>query len=135
MWTEHALVCDFCQVFDIVKKEYWYQPEESLFSEMIITLARNNLAEEVEKMYSLARSGDLKSITRLSTEVIRAQLGFGNIAKSLEVYNDLKKGGFFPCDTAYGVLREGLEKKGEIELAASIEEEYKKAIEKPVVSI
>mgnify|MGYP002775744434 FL=1 len=123
-----------CQVFDIIRKEYWYQPEEGLFAEMVVTLARNNLIEEVERVYCLAKSENLKPITWLSTEVIRAQIGVRNITKSLEVYNELKEGGFFPCDTAYGVLREGLEKNGEVELASSIEQEYKKAIEKVALS-
>lgn len=121
------------KVFDIVRKEFWYKPDEGLFSELVITLARNNLIEKVERLYSLAKEEGLQSIVRFYSEVIGAQVSSGNTQKAMEVYDELKKAGFFPCDPAYGILRKGLESNGELQLAAAVEQEYKEALEADVV--
>eukprot|EP00250_Pteridium_aquilinum_P024189 c2859_g1_i1 orf=511-1287(-) len=113
------------KIFDIVRKEFWYEPDEALFSLLVVTLARNERIEEVDKLYTLAAEEGLQPSVRFYTEVLSAQVGAGNLQKAVEVYDELRKAGFAPCDPAYGILRKGLVSNGDFKLADELEKEYK----------
>lgn len=113
------------KVFDIVRKEFWYKPDETLFSELVITFARKKQMEGVDKLYSLADTDGLQPSVGFYTEVVNAHVGSGNLRKALDVYDDMRKAGFAPCDPAYGVLRKALANNGDFESVAALDKEYK----------
>ncbi|KAI5076045.1 hypothetical protein GOP47_0008110 [Adiantum capillus-veneris] len=114
-------------VFDVVRKEFWYKPEEGLLADLISTLARNKRVEDVEKLFVLASTEGMQPSMGLYTDVLSAHVGQGNLQKALDVYDELRKAGYAPCNPALGILRKALEANGDHELAATLVKEFKDA--------
>lgn len=119
------------QIFDVVRKEIWYKPDVVLYVDMINTLGRNNLIEDVEKLTIFSREEGIQPDSRFYTAVIGANLRSGKIPKAMEVYDEMKKNGCFPSELTYGILLKGLHDSGEVDLAIALEAEYEAAIKYP----
>ncbi|KAH7414601.1 hypothetical protein KP509_14G001400 [Ceratopteris richardii] len=114
--------CDLAwMVFDIVQKEFWYKPDEELFLNLVVTMARNKRIEDIEKVYELATSEGLKPQAGFYMEIIRAQLAAGNVHKAIKVYEQLRDAGY-PPNPALGNLQKAIERTGDIELANALKQ-------------
>ncbi|MCO5569870.1 hypothetical protein L7F22_023584 [Adiantum nelumboides] len=114
-------------VFDVVRKEFWYKPEDGLLADLVSTLAQNKRIEDVEKLYALASTDSVQPSMALYTDVLSAHVGAGNLQKALDVYDELRKAGYAPCNPALGLLRKALEKNGDHELVATLVKEFRDA--------
>eukprot|EP00249_Psilotum_nudum_P006162 c19501_g1_i1 orf=277-1125(+) len=116
------------RVFDLVRKEIWYKPDVILYADMIATLGRNHLIEEVETLFNASKEEGLQSHSRLYTEVVGAYFQSGMPLKAMEVYENLKMSGCSPIELTYTILIKGLERNGLFDLAAAIRKESMQAL-------
>lgn len=62
----------------------WYEPDLSLFSDMILMFGKNKLISMVEELFSELKKEGLEPDTRAYTELIGAYLQMDMIEKAME---------------------------------------------------
>ncbi|CAI9108614.1 OLC1v1008260C1 [Oldenlandia corymbosa var. corymbosa] len=119
------------QVFDFARKENWYEPNLSLFSDMIMMLGKNGMVEMAEHLFfGLEREG-LRPDTRTYTEMIGAYFRVNMVNKAMEIYDSMKASGCTPDKLTFIILLRNLEKAGEKELVATVKKDCVSYIEFP----
>lgn len=111
------------KVFNFVRKEVWYQPDLSLYCDMILMLGKNKLIEIAEELFLELQKEGLKPDTRAYTEMIGAFLQVGMADKAMETYNCMKDSGCDPDKLTLTVMIRNLEKAGEEELASAVKKD------------
>ncbi|KAK3017661.1 hypothetical protein RJ639_003278 [Escallonia herrerae] len=125
------LKADLCQVFDFLRREAWYEPDLSLFSDMICMLGKRKLIGTVEELFSVLLKEGLKPDTRAYTELIGAYLRVNKVEKAVETYEWMKASGCVPDKLTLTILIRNLESMGEEELAATIKGDSAKYLDSP----
>ncbi|KAL5706255.1 hypothetical protein ACHQM5_024452 [Ranunculus cassubicifolius] len=135
--------CDLAlKVFSTVRSEFWYKTDCSLYAEMVIGLARNDMMEEIDRlMLELEEEGigkdDNKGISRLLKALVAAK----RTESLVRIYEVMKKGGW-ECTTdideyVVKVLSRGLRRLGEEEVADEVNRIYGTLVdgvfERPIV--
>ncbi|CAN6448804.1 unnamed protein product [Victoria cruziana] len=110
-------------VFDFLRKEAWYRPDLSLYSDMLFMLGRNKLVEMAEVLFTELKSEGLRPDTRAYAEMIGAFLQAGMVKKAMESYNFMKEEGCEPDELTLTILIRNLEKMGEKQLALDMKKE------------
>lgn len=114
-----------------MRKEVWYKPDLSLYSDMIMMLGKRKLIEMAEGLlYELKKEG-LEPDTRVYTEMIGAYLQVGMTEKAMETYSFMKASGCVPDELTLTILIRNLERAGEEELAAGVKEESVEYVDSP----
>ncbi|KAA8527266.1 hypothetical protein F0562_034637 [Nyssa sinensis] len=119
------------KVFEFVRKEVWYEPNLSLFSDMILMVGKNQMIEMAEDIFSELKKEGLEPDTRAYTEMIGAYLQVGMIQKAMKTYDLMKASGCVPDKLTLTILIRNLEKAGEEELAALVKKECAKYVDSP----
>ncbi|OVA00679.1 Pentatricopeptide repeat [Macleaya cordata] len=115
------------QVFEDVRKEYWYKPQVLIYADLITVLASNGLFEKVELVFL-----DLKMENRLEADtdgfnaLLRTLMEFGIYRLSMECFQLMKKVGCEPDESTFRILINGLDSKGETGLSAIFRQEAEK---------
>ncbi|KAK2971324.1 hypothetical protein RJ640_013425 [Escallonia rubra] len=125
------LKADLCQVFDFLRREAWYEPHLSLFSDMICMLGKQKLIGTVEELFSILLKEGLTPDTRAYTELIGAYLRVNKVEKAVETYEWMKASGCVPDKLTLTILIRNLESMGEEELAATIKGDSAKYLDSP----
>ncbi|XP_031478936.1 pentatricopeptide repeat-containing protein At1g62350-like [Nymphaea colorata] len=110
-------------VFDFLRKESWYRPDLSLYSDMLFMLGKNKLVEMAEELFAELKSEGLGPDTRAYTEMIGAFLQAGMVDKAMEAYRLMKEGGCEPDKLTLTILIRNLEKMGDKQLALDVKKE------------
>ncbi|EXB55185.1 hypothetical protein L484_018112 [Morus notabilis] len=119
------------KVFKFVRKEVWYKPDLSLYSDMIRLLGKNNLLEMAEELFRELKEEGLEPNTRVFTEMIGAYIQLGMVEKTMETYGLMKTSGCAPEKLTFTILIRNLEKVGEEEMAAELKKECLEYINYP----
>ncbi|KAF5742753.1 pentatricopeptide repeat-containing protein [Tripterygium wilfordii] len=119
------------KVFEYVRKEVWYEPDQSLYCNMIQMLGENKLIELAEELFSELEKEGLKPDTRAFTEMIGVYINLGMIEKAVERYGAMKMSGCVPDKLTFAILIRGLEKAGKEDLAATVKKECDEYLEDP----
>ncbi|XP_052207455.1 pentatricopeptide repeat-containing protein At1g62350-like [Diospyros lotus] len=119
------------KVFEFVRKEVWYQPDLSLFCDVILMLGKNKQIEEAEEFFSELKKEGLEPNTRAFAEMIGAYFKVDMIQKAIEMYELMKISGCAPDKLTLTILIRNLEKSGEEELAASVKKECADYMDSP----
>ncbi|XP_024019846.1 pentatricopeptide repeat-containing protein At1g62350 isoform X2 [Morus notabilis] len=114
-----------------VRKEVWYKPDLSLYSDMIRLLGKNNLLEMAEELFRELKEEGLEPNTRVFTEMIGAYIQLGMVEKTMETYGLMKTSGCAPEKLTFTILIRNLEKVGEEEMAAELKKECLEYINYP----
>lgn len=119
------------KVFEFLRKEVWYEPDLSLFSDMILMFGKNKLISMVEELFSELKKEGLEPDTRAYTELIGAYLQVDMIEKAMETYESMKTSGCAPDKLTLTILIRNLESAGEEELAASVKKDCSEYLDSP----
>ncbi|PKU88111.1 Pentatricopeptide repeat-containing protein [Dendrobium catenatum] len=119
------------EVFTFIKKEVWYKPDLSLYSDMIMMMGKNKLIENAENLFVEIEKEGVHPDTRAFTEIIGAFLQVGNVDKAMHMYNLMKNSGCNPDKLTFTILVRNLEKAGEEDLAISVRRDCKQYIDSP----
>lgn len=109
----------------------WYEPDLSLFSDMILMFGKNKLISMVEELFSELKKEGLEPDTRAYTELIGAYLQVDMIEKAMETYESMKASGCAPDKLTLTILIRNLESAGEEELAASVKKDCSEYLDSP----
>ncbi|CAK9174459.1 unnamed protein product [Ilex paraguariensis] len=119
------------KVFGFLRKEVWYEPNLSLFSDMILMFGKNKQIRMVEGIFSELIKEGLKPDTRVYTELIGAYFKVEMIEKAMETYELMKASGCVPDRLTFAILLRSLEKGGKEELAATVKEDCTEYLDYP----
>ncbi|XP_073002937.1 uncharacterized protein [Typha latifolia] len=119
------------QVFSFIRKEVWYKPDLSLYSDMILMLGRNKLIEMAEELLSELKKEGLQPDTRAFAEMIGAFLQVGMVDKAMDMYNLMKESGCNPDKLTLTILIRNLEKVGEDNLASAVRKDCMEYLDFP----
>ncbi|KAJ9701647.1 hypothetical protein PVL29_006842 [Vitis rotundifolia] len=119
------------KVFEFIRKEVWYKPDLSLYSDMIMMLGKRKLIEMAEGLFSELKKEGLEPDTRVYTEMIGAYLQVGMTEKAMEMYGLMKASGCVPDKLTLTILIRNLENAGEEELAAGVKKECEEYVDYP----
>ncbi|OAY63262.1 pentatricopeptide repeat-containing protein At2g36240-like [Ananas comosus] len=108
------------QVFEEIRKEYWYKPQLSLYTDMTNVLASSGLNEKVELMCSYLKAESLEADTEGFNSLLKVLLEFGFTHLAVDCFRLMKLWESDPDETTYRVLINGLESKGEMDLYSSL---------------
>ncbi|KAL8104407.1 hypothetical protein AgCh_028568 [Apium graveolens] len=119
------------KVFEFLRKEVWYKPDVSLFSDMILMLGKNKLISEAEELFSQLKKEGLVVDTRAYTELIGAYVQVDMLEKAMETYEFMKASGCVPDKLTLIILIRNLQSAGKGELAAQVKKECYKYLDSP----
>lgn len=103
------------QVFKMVRKEEWYKPDVFLYREMIDTLGKNSLIEDVEQLFQEMQEEGITPTAMILTELMGAYIRNDNMDRAYEVYEQIRQGEDKPEYIMYEILCRGLKKAGDFE--------------------
>ncbi|KAI3885532.1 hypothetical protein MKW92_009733 [Papaver armeniacum] len=119
------------KVFGFVRKELWYKPDLSLYSDLIYMFGKNKLIEKAEELFLELQREGLKPNTRTYTEMIGAFIQVDMIEKAMSLYASMKESGCTPDKLTLTILIRNLEKAGEEELASTVKKDCEEYVENP----
>ncbi|KAK4356815.1 hypothetical protein RND71_022425 [Anisodus tanguticus] len=96
------------EVFWVIQKQAWYQPDVYLYKDLIIALARRRKMDDAMKLWESMRKEDLFPDCQTFTEVIRGFLRDGSPADAMNIFEDMKKSPYPPEELPFRVLLKGL---------------------------
>ncbi|XP_072992236.1 protein THYLAKOID ASSEMBLY 8-like, chloroplastic [Typha latifolia] len=108
------------QVFEEIRKEYWYKPQLLLYVDMISVLASSGLHEKVEKVCSFLKVEYLEPDTEGFNLLLKKLLEFGFTQLSMDCFRLMKLWESEPDESTYSILINGLDSKGEKDLSFSV---------------
>uniref|UniRef100_A0A5B7BWQ0 Pentatricopeptide repeat-containing protein n=1 Tax=Davidia involucrata TaxID=16924 RepID=A0A5B7BWQ0_DAVIN len=114
------------KVFEDIRKEYWYQPQVSLYADVISVLASNGLFEKVELLFMQMKmesslEPDIEGFNALLESLI---YNFTGIA--MECFYLMKTIGCEPDKSSFRILINGLESKGQFGFSTIVRQEARK---------
>lgn len=119
------------KVFEFLRKEVWYKPDVSLYSDMILMLGKKKLIREAEEIFSELKKEGLVADTRAYTELIGAYVQVDMLEKAMETYEFMKASGCVPDKLTLIILIRNLGIAGKGELAAQVKKECYKYLDSP----
>ena len=116
------------QVFAEIQKEHWYKPEVSLYAEIILVLARNNLYDKVDTILLELKSekGRLEGKTDGFNALLENLTSYNMTQLAMDCFELMKEIGCEPDRSTFKLLYGHLESKGESGLSLGIREEARR---------
>ncbi|XP_052191823.1 protein THYLAKOID ASSEMBLY 8, chloroplastic-like [Diospyros lotus] len=115
------------QVFEHVRKEYWYKPQVSLYAEIISVLGSNGLYESIVVVFEeLKMENGLDPDREALNALLESLMSFNNPRLAMECFYLMKLLGCEPDKSSFRILINGLESKGETGLSAVVRHEAEK---------
>lgn len=114
----------FFQVFEEIRKEYWYKPHVRLYADMIAVMAGNSLLEEVNRLYAAMKSekgltAEIESFDTLLVILLNHKL----FELVMDCYGFMQSIGYEPDRYSFRILVQGLESNGEMGLSAIVRQD------------
>lgn len=120
------------QVFEEIRKEYWYKPQVSVYADMVAVVASNGLFEKVHLLFSYLRAEILNADADADAEaegfnaLLTTLMEFGIYEVVMECFQLMKEVGCEPDESTFRILINGFESKGEMDLSAIVRQEAEK---------
>ncbi|XP_030461352.1 protein THYLAKOID ASSEMBLY 8, chloroplastic [Syzygium oleosum] len=120
--------CDLAlEVFEDIRKEYWYKAQVMLYAEMFSVFAGNGLFEDVKLLYLYLRTEDnIEPHLEGFNSVLRTFMSFSLVELATDCYYFMKEIGCEPDRSSFRILINGLESMGEQVASAKLREEAQK---------
>ncbi|KAJ4951236.1 hypothetical protein NE237_028068 [Protea cynaroides] len=118
------------KVYEIMRSEHWYKTDCSLYADLVSTLARKGMTEEIDRLISvdLERDGLGVSEERGLSRLVKALIAAERTESLMTVYGLMKRGGWGSASAAdecvVKVLSRGLRRLGEQRVAEEVEMEF-----------
>ncbi|KAK2985564.1 hypothetical protein RJ640_015200 [Escallonia rubra] len=96
------------QMFWVIQKQDWYQPDVYLYKDLIIALAKSKRMDEAMRLWESMRKEDMFPDYQTYTEVIRGFLRYGSPADAMNIYEDMKQSPEPPEELPFRILLKGL---------------------------
>lgn len=96
------------KVFNVIRKQDWYNPDVYLYKDLIISLARSKKMDDVMLLWDSMKKEDLFPDSQTYTEVIRGFLSSGSPADAMNIYEDMKNSPDPPEELPFRILLKGL---------------------------
>ncbi|PWA75566.1 pentatricopeptide repeat protein [Artemisia annua] len=119
------------KVFEHMRKEAWYEPDHSLYGDLMLMFGKKKLIDRVEKLFAELMSEGLEPDTRAYTELIGAYLKVEMIDKAMETYELMKASGCIPDELTLTIMIRYLESAGRDDLTAIIKNDCVKYLDSP----
>lgn len=114
-----------------MRKEAWYEPDHSLYGDLMLMFGKKKLIDRVEKLFTELMSEGLEPDTRAYTELIGAYLKVEMIDKAMETYELMKASGSIPDELTLTIMIRYLESAGRDDLTAIIKNDCVKYLDSP----
>lgn len=111
------------QVFEEVRKEYWYKPQLLVYNDMIKVLASNGLLDKVELVCSYLKTECWEADTEGFNSLMGTLLEFGFTQYAMDCYRLMKLWNIEPDESTFRILINGLESMGEMDLSMALKQE------------
>ncbi|KAK9068076.1 hypothetical protein SSX86_012187 [Deinandra increscens subsp. villosa] len=119
------------KVFEFIRNEAWYEPDHSLYGDLMLMFGKKKLIDKVEKLFSELIEEGLKPDTRAYTELIGAYLKVDMIEKAMETYELMKASGCIPDELTLTIMIRNLENAGRDDLSAIIKDDCSEYLDSP----
>ncbi|KAL7610774.1 hypothetical protein Lser_V15G13600 [Lactuca serriola] len=119
------------KVFEFMRKEAWYEPDQSLYGDLMLMFGKKKLIITVENLFCELIKEGLKPNTRVYTELIGAYLKVEMIEKAMEAYKLMKASGCVPDELTLTIMIRNFESAGEEELASIIKNDCVEYLDSP----
>ncbi|XP_071685983.1 uncharacterized protein [Rutidosis leptorrhynchoides] len=119
------------KVFEFMRKEAWYEPDHSLYGDLMLMFGKKKAIDKVERLFSELMEEGLKPDTRTYTELIGAYLKVDMIDKAMETYELMKASGCTPDELTLTIMIRNLESAGRDELVAIVKNDCAKYVDSP----
>ncbi|KAK1589420.1 hypothetical protein Q3G72_033863 [Acer saccharum] len=96
------------KVFEVIRKQDWYEPDVFLYKDLIMALAKCRKMDEAMRMWENMRKENLFPDSQAYTEVIRGFLRDGSPADAMNIYEDMIKAPDPPEELPFRILLKGL---------------------------
>ncbi|KAD6453017.1 hypothetical protein E3N88_07722 [Mikania micrantha] len=119
------------KVFEFMRNEAWYEPDHSLYGDLMLMFGKKKLIDQVEKLFSELTEEGLKPDTRVCTELIGAYLKVEMIEKAMETYESMKTLGCIPDELTLTIMIRNLENAGRDDLSAIVKNDCAEYLDSP----
>ncbi|XP_076933314.1 pentatricopeptide repeat-containing protein At1g62350-like [Bidens hawaiensis] len=119
------------KVFEFIRNEVWYEPDHSLYGDLMLMFGKKKLIDKVEKLFSELMEEGLKPDTRAFTELIGAYLKVDMIEKAMDTYESMKASGCIPDELTLTIMIRNLESSGREDLAAVVKNDCGEYLDSP----
>ncbi|KAL5707241.1 hypothetical protein ACHQM5_025314 [Ranunculus cassubicifolius] len=125
------------QVFEDVRKEYWYRPQLLLYVDMIKTFASSNSFEKLELIifHLKVEIQHVVATTEDFNALFKTLMDFGFITHAMDCFELTKEVQCQPDESTFKILVCGLESKGETRLSSILRQEAEKYLGWPLESL
>ncbi|CAN6476674.1 unnamed protein product [Victoria cruziana] len=114
------------QVFDDVRKEYWYKPQVLLYGEIISALLRNVMTENAKVILSMMKTEISAADDEGLNSLVKTLLEFNMPGMATECFVLMKEVGSEPNKSTFEALVNYMDAKGEFDFSSSIRREAEK---------
>lgn len=114
-----------------MRKEAWYEPDQSLYGDLMLMFGKKKLIITVENLFCELIKEGLKPNTRVYTELIGAYLKVEMIERAMEAYKLMKASGCVPDELTLTIMIRNFESAGEEELASIIKNDCVEYLDSP----
>ncbi|KAK1418968.1 hypothetical protein QVD17_28122 [Tagetes erecta] len=119
------------KVFEFIRNEAWYEPDHSLYGDLMLMYGKKKLVDKVEKLFAELIEEGLKPNTRAYTELIGAYLKVDMIEKAMETYEIMKASGCIPDELTLTIMIRNLENAGRDDLTAIVKNDCAEYLDFP----
>nr|XP_043629271.1 protein THYLAKOID ASSEMBLY 8-like, chloroplastic [Erigeron canadensis] len=119
------------KVFEFIREEAWYEPDHSLYGDLMLMFGKKKVIDKVEKLFSELMEEGLKPDTRAYTELIGAYFKVDMIEKAMETYESMKASGCVPDELTFTIMIRNLESADKDELAAVVKNDCVRYMDSP----
>ncbi|KAI3700291.1 hypothetical protein L2E82_44913 [Cichorium intybus] len=119
------------KVFEFIRKEAWYEPDQSLYGDLMLMFGKKKLIIEVENLLCELIKEGLKPDTRIYTELIGAYLKVDMIEKAMKTYDMMKASGCVPDELTLTIMIRNFESAGHEKLVAIIKNDCVEYLDSP----
>ncbi|XP_058736275.1 pentatricopeptide repeat-containing protein At1g62350-like [Vicia villosa] len=96
------------KLYDIIRKEIWYQPDMFFYRDMLMMLARNKRVDETKRVWEDLRREGVLFDQHTFGDIIRAYLDSGLILEAMDLYEEMRQSPEPPLSLPFRVILKGL---------------------------
>ncbi|KAL5707861.1 hypothetical protein ACHQM5_018716 [Ranunculus cassubicifolius] len=96
------------KIYEVVRKEIWYRPDMFFYRDMLIMLARNKRANEIQLVREDLRSEEVLFDQHTYGDIVRSFLDGGLTSEAMDLYEEMRRSPDPPISLPFRVILKGL---------------------------
>ncbi|KAD5316892.1 hypothetical protein E3N88_16838 [Mikania micrantha] len=96
------------KLYEVVRKEIWYRPDMFFYRDMLMMLARNKKANEVNRVWQDLKNEEVHFDQHTFGDIIRTFLDSGLPSQAMCIYDEMRRAPDPPLSLPYRVIMKGL---------------------------